>query len=92
MTINFPTSLDSFSNPISTDLLENATTALDHDVQHSNANDAIEALEAKVGIDGSAVTTSHSYKLGEILTTDKAVGKSATQTLSILLKQEFHRH
>lgn len=82
MSINFPTSLDNFPNPVGTDLLENATTALDHDVQHSNANDAIEALEAKVGIDGSAVTTSHSYKLSEIISTDKAVGKTAVQTLT----------
>lgn len=82
MAINFPTSLDTFSNPASTDLLENATAALDHDVQHSNANDAIEALEAKVGIDGSAVTTSHDYKLSEVTSTDKAVGKTATQTLT----------
>lgn len=80
--INFPTSLDSLPNPTSTDLEENAVTALDHDQQHSNANDAIEALEAKVGIDGSAVTTSHSYKLGEVTGSDKAVGKTATQTLT----------
>lgn len=45
---NFPTSLDSLPNPTGSDLMENATAALDHDVQHSNANDAIEALEAKV--------------------------------------------
>jgi len=82
MAINFPTSLDTFSNPIGTDLLENATTALDHDVQHSNANDAIEALEAKVGIDGSAVTTTHDYKLSGVATGDKAVSKTGTETLT----------
>lgn len=82
MSINYPTSLDTFSNPTSTDLMENALAGLDHDVQHSNANDAIEALEAKVGIDGSAVTTSFDYKLGEVTSTDKAVGKTATQTLT----------
>lgn len=82
MAINFPTSLDTLSNPTAGDLLENATTALDHDQQHANANDAIEALEAKVGINSSAVTTSHDYKLGEVTGTDKAVGKTATQTLT----------
>lgn len=82
MAINFPTTLDTFSNPIGTDLLENATTALDHDVQHSNANDAIEALEAKVGVDGSAVTTSHDYKLSGVATGDKAVSKTGTETLT----------
>lgn len=82
MSINYPTSLDSFTNPAGTDLLENSNPALDHDAQHSNANDAIEALEAKVGADGSAVTTSHDYKLNEITSSDKAVGKTATQTLT----------
>lgn len=80
--INYPSSLDTFANPTSTDLMENASPALDHDVQHSNANDAIEALEAKVGTNGSAVTTSHDYKLGEVTGTDKAVGKTASQTLT----------
>lgn len=82
MAITFPTTLDSLPNPTGSDLMENATAALDHDVQHSNANDAIEALEAKVGADGSAVTTSHDYKLSEVTSTDKAVGKTATQTLT----------
>lgn len=82
MSINYPSSLDNFSNPISTDLLDNSNVALDHWTQHSNANDAIEALEAKVGVDGSAVTTSFDYKLSEITSTDKAVGKTATQILT----------
>lgn len=59
MPINFPTSLDDFTNPTGTD--EVAT--VDHAEQHSNVNDAIEALQAKVGIDGSADTDSHDYKL-----------------------------
>ena len=82
MSINYPTSLDNFPNPTSTDLLANATGALAHDNQHSNVNDAVEALEAKVGINGSADTTSHDYKLSEVTSTDKAVGKTATQTLT----------
>lgn len=80
--INYPTSLDTFTNPTGTDLLENSNTALDHDTQHADANDAIEALQAKVGANNSAVTTSHDYKLSEVTATDKAVGKTATQTLS----------
>jgi len=44
--------------------------------------EAVVALETKVGANSSAVTTTHDYKLGEILTTDKAVGKTATQTLT----------
>jgi hypothetical protein len=78
MPTNFPTSLDSLTNPSSGDTL----AAVDHAAQHANANDALEALEAKVGADASAVTTSHDYKLGEVTGSDKAVGKTATQTLT----------
>lgn len=79
---NFPTSLDTLSNPTGSDLTENSNPLLDHDYQHSTANDILEALEAKVGVNSSAVTTSFDYKLGEVTSTDKAVGKSATQTLT----------
>jgi hypothetical protein len=64
MAINFPTSLDTLTNPTATDTLDSPP----HDTQHSDANDAIEALQAKVGIDSSAVTTSHDYKIGELET------------------------
>ena len=50
---NYPTSLDSLVNPNSGD----TTAAVDHAAQHSNANDAIEALEAKLGI-GASVAAS----------------------------------
>ena len=82
MTTNYPTSLQSIPNPTSTDLLENATATLDHDYQHGTVNDTVAALQAKVGINSSAVTTSHDYKLGEVTGTDKSVGKTATQTLT----------
>lgn len=59
MPINFPTSLDALTNPAGTD----DVSVVLHSTQHSNANDAIEAIEAKVGIDGSAVVTSIDYKL-----------------------------
>lgn len=39
-------------------------------------------LATKVGIDASAVTTTHDYKLSEVTGSDKAVGKTATQTLT----------
>jgi len=58
---SFPTGLDAFPNPTASDLVENATADLDHHAQHANANDAVEALEAKVGINSSAVTTSLDY-------------------------------
>lgn len=59
MATNFPTDLDSLSNPTATDKTNNP----DHATQHSSVNDAIEAIEAKLGKDGSAVVTSHDYKL-----------------------------
>ena len=66
MAINFPTSLDSFSNPVATDPMNSATVP--HATQHANLNDAVEALEAKVGINNSAVTTSHDYQLRRLST------------------------
>ena len=78
MAVNYPTSLDTLTNPTATDYLNSPS----HAAQHANANDILEALEAKVGINSSAVTSSHDYKLGEVTGTDKAVGKSATQALS----------
>jgi hypothetical protein len=78
MATNFPNSLDTFTNPTSTDKLNNP----DHAEQHANANDAILALETKVGINSSTDTNSHDYKLKEISGTDKAVGENATQTLT----------
>ena len=62
MATNFPTSLDSLTNPTATDTLDSPP----HDTQHADANDAIEALQAKVGVDGSAVTTSLDYKVGNL--------------------------
>lgn len=48
-------------------------------VGHAAAHNA---LEAKVGIDGSSVTTSHDYKLSGVTGTDKAVSKTGTETLT----------
>lgn len=76
MATNFPTSLDNFSNPTSNDPLSSPS----HSGQHSDANDAIEALEARVGITGSAVTSSHSYKIGQLET--NSATKTGTETLT----------
>ena len=62
MSTNFSTSLDSFTNPGPTDA-QNASPALDHDVQHSNINDAVLALEEKVGVDLSTSTSTIDYKI-----------------------------
>ena len=46
---NYPTSLDSLTNPTGTDSLDSPS----HSLQHANANDILEALETKVGIGAS---------------------------------------
>lgn len=61
MSTNFPTSLDTLTNPAPTDALDSVTVP--HAEQHANANDAIEALQAKVGINSSAVATSLDYRV-----------------------------
>ena len=62
MAINFPTSLDVFTDPTASDQLNLPS----HSGQHTDLNNAVEALEAKVGADGSAVTTSHDYKIAQL--------------------------
>jgi hypothetical protein len=62
MATNFPEDLDSLVNPQSTDSVQ----AVSHSAQHANANDAIEALQAKVGVDGSTVTTSLDYRIAAL--------------------------
>src|SRR6202020_2146769 len=56
---NFPASIDAPVDPIGT----NPLSSPDHAGQHSFENDAIVALETKVGVDSSAVTTTIDYKL-----------------------------
>lgn len=50
MSTNYPTSLDTLTNPAATDALTG------HAAQHANANDAIEALQAKLGTTSTAAT------------------------------------
>lgn len=78
MSTNFPTSLDAPTNPTSTD----SVSTVDHAAQHANANDAIKALETKVGVDSSAVSSTHDYKLSGVTGGDKAVSKTGTETLT----------
>lgn len=57
MASTFPTSLDVFTNPIAT----NPLTAPSHAQQHSDINDAVEALEAKVAIGATVLGTYTAY-------------------------------
>ena len=47
MATNYPTTLDTFTNPTSTDTLDSATVP--HASQHTDINDAVEAIEAELG-------------------------------------------
>lgn len=80
MATNFPTSIDALVNPIATDSL----ATVNHADQHANANDAIEALEAKVGVTNSAVTSSLDYRVRNINATTAIVsGSSSTDLVRI---------
>jgi hypothetical protein len=76
MTTNFPASLDNFTNPNNTDTLNSPS----HSAQHADVNDAVEALQAKVGADSSAVTTSLDYKVSQLETNSVTLSGSETLT------------
>src|SRR5665213_1555572 len=53
MATTFPTSIDSFTNPVA----GNPMTSPDHATQHANANLAIEAIETFVGTTSARTAT-----------------------------------
>lgn len=61
MPTNFPTSLDTLTNPTASDPMDSVTVP--HASQHANVNDAVEALQAKVGINNSSDVNSLDYKV-----------------------------
>lgn len=61
MATNFPTSLQDLDATRGS--ASDTTAAVDHTVHHTLEDDTIEALQAKVGVDNSAVTSSLDYKL-----------------------------
>jgi hypothetical protein len=78
MATNFPTSLDALTNPTGTSSL----TSPDHAGQHTDANDAIEALQAKVGVDSSLVATSLDYIVRNLPATNITSGTLASARIS----------
>lgn len=65
MISTFPLILDDFPNPSGSTFLS-ATGALGHAAQHTNMNDAIEAIEFRIGITGSTVPTSLDYEVHNV--------------------------
>lgn len=90
MATNFPSSLDVFTNPTSTSSMSGA---LSHAGQHSDLNDAVEALQAKVGADSSAVTSSHDYLIADhasrITTLEGASGGKILQVVTTTKTDTF---
>ncbi len=78
MAINYPSSLDTFPNPNSANTLDSPS----HSQQHSDANDAIEALEAKLGVGSSPAT---SATTGQVLNISSAGTSAWTSTLNNLV-------
>lgn len=66
MGTNFPAALDNYANPTALDELDDGPVL--HSDQHTDANDAIEAIQRKVGIDNSLDTTTLDYRVGRIET------------------------
>jgi hypothetical protein len=70
----YPTSLDTFTTHATGDVIE---------ASYDNAQQvAISALETKVGVNSSAVTTTMDYKLSGIPASDKAVSLTGTEDLT----------
>jgi hypothetical protein len=57
MAINYPTSLDSFTNPSASSLL----TSPSHAQQHADINDAMEAVQTKLAIGNTVIGTYTAY-------------------------------
>jgi hypothetical protein len=63
VTTTFPTTLDSYATvPV------NQNVVTQHRSRHQNVEDAVEAIEAKVGVTNSAVTTSLDYRVKQLET------------------------
>ena len=78
MATNFPTSLDNLSNPQGTDSLAG------HAELHGNVNDALEALQAKVGVNNSGDSNSIDYKISQLESQLSNLDNQSDSTLSIL--------
>lgn len=74
--MTYPTTLPNLTatNPTPANTLATAP----HSTLHTDERIAIDALAAKVGVDSSAVTTTHEYKLSGVTGSDKAGSTGAT--------------
>jgi hypothetical protein len=77
MATNFPGGLDTFNNPTSSNTLDNPS----HSSQHADANDAIEALEVKLGVGSASASTASQYQVMMVVGT---AGNTAWSTINVL--------
>jgi len=80
MATNYPVNIQDLDATRGTD--NQKLSSPSHTTHHTTEDDTIEALQTKVGIDASAVTTTHDYKLSGVTGSDKAVSKTGTETLT----------
>lgn len=64
MPTNFPTSLDTF--PTAADLSDDTLATKPHSTTHGNLGDAVLAVQTKVGVDNSGVTSTFDYRIRAI--------------------------
>jgi len=80
MTTSYPSGIDNFTNPTSTDTLSSATVP--HASEHANANDAIKAIETELGTNPKGSYASVAARLaastGSITTWRKAASGGET--------------
>ncbi|GEM_PF-3027662 len=74
MTTKFPAEIDQFENPRPD---TSQATARTHSQQHGDANDAIEAVQRKVGADGSTDETSIDYRIRTLQGVTETLGTAA---------------
>jgi hypothetical protein len=84
----FPATLDTFTDPQPTD---QTSANGGHAAQHANANDAIAALETKVGITTSLDTTSFDYRIAQL---EAALGgyNPATATFRVVAGKAYFKN
>lgn len=74
----FPTSLPSYAASDTSMTL----ATLGHLARHQAMEADIVALGTKIGVDGSAVTSTHDYKLSGVTGADKAASKTGSETIT----------
>ena len=78
MATNFPTSKDALTNPSATDEL------VGHAAQHTNINDAIEAIETVIGVTNSTDSDSLTYKVNSLSASVSGIANTSDTITELL--------